>query len=138
MLTGANVIKMSVRKENSFDFLAIVFEIFGSWDHIIDARIVIVSKKRTHIDKNDFALILDGGHVFTDTIFAKAADWNNANSVFVWTSGAQLTHSHLIAMIAVVARFINWNANDVLSCLSINILTEHALMMHHLAFARRN
>ena len=40
-------------------------------------------------------------------------------------------------MIAVVARLVDRNTNDVLCGLCIDVLAKHALMMHHLAFASR-
>ena len=122
MFTGTNMVKVSVRKEDCFYLVTVVIEPLTIWHHIVNARIIRIGKKCTHINQDNFTLILKGSHILTNTKFAQAANWNDTHSIFMWASRTNLAHCNLLTLVAVVTRFVNWNTNNMLSSLSVHIL----------------
>ena len=138
MFASSNVIQVGVRKQDGFDAVAVVVQIFGIWYHVVNARIITIRKQSAHINQDNFIFILNGSHVFANAELAQATNRNDSHGVRMWAGGANLPHRHLVAMVAVVTRFIYWNTNNVLRSLCVHILAKHALMMDHLAFACRD
>ena len=138
MAAGTDVVKVSVRKEDRFYLIHIIFEIFNIWNHVVNARVIFTGKKYAHVDNDNFTFVFDGGHVFTNTKFTNTTDWNNTNGFVVGTSRFELRVSNLSTVIAIETGFINWDTDDVLSGLSVYILGKHALVMDHVATSSRD
>ena len=66
----ADVVKVTVSKDNSFYFVLIFFKIGNVWHDVIDAGIAFAREQEAHIDNNDFVAVFDSHHVFTNAHFA--------------------------------------------------------------------
>ena len=127
------MVKMGVREEEGFDLVAIGFEVLNIWDHIVDTWIIIVGEEDAHVDDDYFVAVFDDGHILTDAHFAEATLRYDANCVSVGTGGFELGWRDLLALVAVVTRLVDWNADDVLSSADVDILADHALGADHFA-----
>ena len=132
---SADVVEVSVSEANCLDVVFVVFEIFDVRDEIVDARVVAVSKEDAHVDDEHFVLIFDDGHVFADAGFAETANRDDADGFRIGTGLLNHRIGDLFAVVAVVAGFVDGDADDVLSRLSVDVLRKHTLMMNHFPLA---
>ena len=118
-----------------FNVVFVVFEVFDVGNEVVDTRVVGVSEKNAHVNNKHFVFVFDDGHVFADANLAEAADGDDADGVWVGMGFFEHGVCDLLAVVAVVARLVDGDADDVLSGLSVDVLAEHALVVHHLTFA---
>lgn len=121
MATGADVVKVSVSKEDGLDTVDIVLEVLDIWNHIVDARIVVGGEKGAHIDDDGFVFVLDDGHVLADTKFSKTTELNDTDGVGVKTSILGLIWGNLGPIKAVEFGLVDRNADDVLGGLCVDV-----------------
>ncbi len=73
------MIKMSMGKQYTSDFVFFSLQIINIRHNIIDTRHVFFRKLNTHIDNDDVIAILKHGHIASN--FFLTTKWDNAQSV---------------------------------------------------------
>src|SRR5688572_10640965 len=125
-MTGStNVVKVTMSKYYSTDFMFAFFEISYVWHNVVYTWVVSTWEQKAHVDYNNVVIVFDSHHVFANTHFAKSADWDYLKAWRPWCRLLALTFliakNKLLAPVAVVDRLVNRHINNMLASHLINV-----------------
>ncbi len=71
---GTDMVQVTMSEYMTADLVFVFLQIGDIRRDVVDAGIVSTRKQKSHVDDDDFVVILDCHHVFADTHLAQPAD----------------------------------------------------------------
>ena len=134
---GADVVKVSVGKDVSLDFVLVLFQVGDVWNNVVNTWVVATGEQESTVDEHHFVAVFDRHHVLADTHFANTTDWNNLKRWALRSFTLRLiAKAKLLAAIAVIDRLINRDVDHMLRCTGGYAFTCAALGTKNLTFTR--
>ena len=68
------MVKVAVSKYMRFNLMLVFLKVRNVRSNIVNARVIAPRKQETHVDNDNFIVVLNGIHIFADAHFAYAAN----------------------------------------------------------------
>ena len=72
-----DVIKVSVSEHVRLNLMLIFLEPGDIWRDVVNTWIITARKQEAHVHNDNFIIVLNGVHIFTNAHFADTTDWDN-------------------------------------------------------------
>ena len=69
-----DMVQVSVRKHVSLNLMLVFLKVRNIRSDVVNARVIAPREQETHVDNDNFIVVLNGIHIFADTHFAYAAN----------------------------------------------------------------